>query len=151
MGELRTRYLNREGGYTRVVRTEPKNTYDQGESAILELVDGPKDSRFMMTAKTVARDRTLGQAHTPVTRMNISKVTKFRGVEEFEKMVQKFLTLDFEGSVQEPAEPEVLSQAELEGAKMAEREGAAASEIAAKFPPSAVKDEAKPKDARSNQ
>ncbi|KAF5230382.1 hypothetical protein FANTH_13871, partial [Fusarium anthophilum] len=86
LGELRNRYLTREGGYTRVVRTESKNTYDQGESAILEFVDGPKDSRFMMTAKTVARDRMLGQEHTPVTRTNIKKVTQFRGEVPFEEM-----------------------------------------------------------------
>ncbi|KPM36667.1 hypothetical protein AK830_g9900 [Neonectria ditissima] len=95
-GELRQRYLPREGGYTRVVRTESKNTYDQGESAILELVDGPKDSRFMMTAKTVARDRMLGHDHTPVTRINIKKVTQFRGQEPFEAMVQKFISLHAE-------------------------------------------------------
>ncbi|GJN70842.1 hypothetical protein PLIIFM63780_002565 [Purpureocillium lilacinum] len=93
-GELRSRYLPREGGYTRVTRTEPKNTYDQGESAILELVDGPKDSRFMMTAKTVARDRMLGRQATPLTRQNIKKVTQFRGEEDLENMVQRFMALE---------------------------------------------------------
>ncbi|KFG88079.1 50S ribosomal protein L17 [Metarhizium anisopliae] len=92
-GELRNRYLTREGGYTRVVRTEPKNTYDQGESSILEFVDGPKDSRFMMTAKTIARDRFLGRESTPVTAQNIKKVTQFRGEKDLEDMVQRFLAL----------------------------------------------------------
>ncbi|KAK9445639.1 Ribosomal protein L17 [Metarhizium brunneum] len=92
-GELRNRYLTREGGYTRVVRTEPKNTYDQGESSILEFVDGPKDSRFMMTAKTIARDRLLGRESTPVTAQNIKKVTQFRGEKDLEAMVQRFLAL----------------------------------------------------------
>ncbi|EXV02180.1 ribosomal protein L17 [Metarhizium robertsii] len=92
-GELRNRYLTREGGYTRVVRTEPKNTYDQGESSILEFVDGPKDSRFMMTAKTIARDRLLGRESTPVTAQNIKKVTQFRGEKDLEDMVQRFLAL----------------------------------------------------------
>ncbi|EFY90126.1 putative ribosomal protein YmL8 [Metarhizium acridum CQMa 102] len=92
-GEIRNRYLTREGGYTRVVRTEPKNTYDQGESSILEFVDGPKDSRFMMTAKTIARDRLLGQESTPVTAQNIKKVTQFRGEKDLEDMVQRFLAL----------------------------------------------------------
>ncbi|KAI9878758.1 MAG: hypothetical protein M1823_006916, partial [Watsoniomyces obsoletus] len=41
-GELRERYASRQGGYTRVLRTEPKKR-DQAESAVLELVDGPKD------------------------------------------------------------------------------------------------------------
>lgn len=90
-GELRQRYQDREGGYTRVVRTEPRDTYDQAETSILELVDGPKDSRFMMTAKTVARDRMLGREATDVTQMNVKKVTRFRGEEAFEAMVQRFM------------------------------------------------------------
>ncbi|KAK7413516.1 54S ribosomal protein L8, mitochondrial [Neonectria punicea] len=120
-GELRDRYLPREGGYTRVVRTESKNTYDQGESAILEFVDGPKDSRFMMTAKTVARDRMLGHDHTAVTRINIKKVTQFRGKEPFEAMVQKFIGLhaEKEGNA---AALEDDTPAEREAEKMAAAE-----------------------------
>ena len=57
-GPIRKRYLNRPGGYTRVLRIEsPKE--DQADAAILELVDGPKDLRFRLTAKTVARQREL--------------------------------------------------------------------------------------------
>ncbi|KAK3985006.1 ribosomal protein L17 [Cladorrhinum sp. PSN332] len=90
-GEIRERYANRPGGYTRVLRTEPKDKYDQAPSAILELVDGPKDMRFAMTAATVARDRKLGKRHTDWTVKNIAKVTQFReeGRDEFEKMVEK--------------------------------------------------------------
>ncbi|OAQ61980.1 ribosomal protein YmL8 [Pochonia chlamydosporia 170] len=93
-GELRNRYITREGGYTRVVRTEPKNTYDQGESAILEFVDGPKDSRFMMTAKAIARDRLLGRQSTPLTLQNTKKVTQFRGAQDLEDLVQRFVALE---------------------------------------------------------
>ncbi|KAL2148706.1 hypothetical protein VTH82DRAFT_1853 [Thermothelomyces myriococcoides] len=90
-GEIRERYLNRPGGYTRVLRTEPKDKYDQAPSAILELVDGPKDMRFAMTAAAVARDRALGRPHTELTEKNIAKVTRYRrgGREEFEEMVNK--------------------------------------------------------------
>ncbi|OAA60719.1 50S ribosomal protein L17 [Cordyceps fumosorosea ARSEF 2679] len=94
LGPLKERYMNREGGYTRVVRTEPMNTYDQAESAILEFVDGPRDSRFMLTAKTVARDRMLGQAHRDLTLENIDKVTKHRGEAEFEAMVKRYMVKD---------------------------------------------------------
>lgn len=142
MGELRNRYLTREGGYTRVVRTESKNTYDQGESAILELVDGPKDSRFMMTAKTVARDRMLGQEHTPVTRTNIKKVTQFRGKEPFEEMVQKFLLLKVEEN-DAPSEGKPLrdesSLAEVEAEKSADKNAEKAREMAAGIVPESVK------------
>jgi hypothetical protein len=94
-GEIRERYLNRPGGYTRVLRTEPKDKYDQAPSAILELVDGPKDMRFAMTAAAVARDRVLGKGHTDLTRKNIAKVTRYRkeGRDEFEEMVDKIQTL----------------------------------------------------------
>jgi hypothetical protein len=144
MGELRNRYLTREGGYTRVVRTESKNTYDQGESAILEFVDGPKDSRFMMTAKTVARDRMLGQEHTPVTRTNIKKVTQFRGQQPFEDMVQKFLLLKVEGdnvaSDASDAKPrDESSLAEVEAEKTADKNAEKAREMAAGIVPESVK------------
>lgn len=88
-GELRNRYKDREGGYTRVTRTEPANIYDQAEYAILEFVDGPRDSRFMMTAMTVARDRARGIESNEITKRNIEKVTRYRGKEEFERMVRR--------------------------------------------------------------
>jgi hypothetical protein len=121
-GELRNRYLTREGGYTRVVRTEPKNVYDQGESAILEFVDGPKDSRFMMTAKTVARDRMLGRERTPITDRSVQKLTRFRGEGPFETMVQRFMRLSTGGSA--PAQES--SNAEAEAAELAGEESVAA-------------------------
>src|SRR3569833_2556316 len=75
-GPLKERYAVRPSGYTRVLRTEPKD-HDQAPSAILELVDGPRDMRFAMTAATVARDRMLGQPHTELTRRNMSMLTEF--------------------------------------------------------------------------
>ncbi|KAF9882368.1 ribosomal protein L17 [Colletotrichum karsti] len=91
-GELRERYAERPGGYTRVLRTEPRSTYDQAPSAILELVDGPRDMRFAMTAKSVAHDRQKGHKSTDLTRKNMEKVTRYRkdGKDEFEHMVAKF-------------------------------------------------------------
>lgn len=100
-GELKQRFMNREGGYTRVVLTEPKNGLDQAESAILEYVDGPKDTRFMMAAKTVARDRLLGRPTTFVTTTNIKKATQFRGEKPFEEMVRRFMKM----STNEPDRP----------------------------------------------
>jgi large subunit ribosomal protein L17 len=90
-GELKQRYATRPGGYTRVLHTEPKDEYDQGKSAILELVDGPKDMRFAMTAAAVARDRALGRSHSALTKKNMEKVTRFRerGAEQFANMVIK--------------------------------------------------------------
>jgi large subunit ribosomal protein L17 len=121
-GELRQRYLNREGGYTRVVRTEPRSTYDQAETSILELVDGPKDTRFMMTAKTVARDRLFGRQTTPVTQVNIKKVTQFRGEGPFEDMVRRFMMLSTQEADDIPATPRKAAPVNTESSRAAEVE-----------------------------
>jgi len=76
-GPLRERYASRPGGYTRVLRVEPKED-DQAPSAILELVDGPKDMRFMMTARTLARLKKEDKEINEITQKNIEKVTRFR-------------------------------------------------------------------------
>jgi len=97
--ELRERYQNREGGYTRVTRTDNINSYDQAEYAVLEFVDGPRDSRFMMTAMAVARDRVQGRESNELTKQNVNKVTRFRGgaqepgsgMQEFEDMVARLM------------------------------------------------------------
>ena len=86
--ELRTRYLSRPGGYTRVLRIEPLKE-DQAPSAILELVDGPRDMRFAMTAKTLVKERAAEGGIRERTAKNIAKVTRYRenGEEELEKAV----------------------------------------------------------------
>ncbi|KAL9131773.1 MAG: hypothetical protein Q9217_000378 [Psora testacea] len=121
-GELRTRYADRPGGYTRVLRIEPENHHhDQAASAILELVDGPRDMRFAMTAKTLVRERAAivdadaasaagagagagkddgyhgaGRGIRDITARNVVKVTRFRrnGEEELEKEVKRLEALD---------------------------------------------------------
>ncbi|KAL3448806.1 ribosomal protein L17 [Aspergillus insuetus] len=90
-GPLRERYAERPGGYTRVLRVEPKKD-DQAASAILELVDGPKDMRFALTARTVARRREQGlETLNDMTLTNVKKVTQFRkdGVEALEREISK--------------------------------------------------------------
>lgn len=77
-GPLRERYANRPGGYTRVLRVEPKKD-DQAPSAILELVDGPKDMKFAMTARTLARKQARGiVGRTELDDWNYKKATQFR-------------------------------------------------------------------------
>lgn len=92
-----------------MLRIEPLNEHDdQAPSAILQLVDGPKDMRFAMTARTIVRERALADEQPPsrntssssgdrllhpardataaaahggirdYTAMNIRKVTRFR-------------------------------------------------------------------------
>ena len=86
-GQFRARYASRPGGYTRVLRIEPMKE-DQAESAILELVDGPRDLRFAMTAKTLAR-LPKNQQLNEKTAENVKKVTAFRrnGMRHLQNMV----------------------------------------------------------------
>jgi large subunit ribosomal protein L17 len=95
-GPLRERYANRPGGYTRVLRVEPKKD-DQAPSAILELVDGPKDMRFMLTARTLARLQKEDKEINDLTAKNITKVTRFRegGEAALEEMVKRMSKLEF--------------------------------------------------------
>jgi large subunit ribosomal protein L17 len=69
---------------------------DQAPSAILELVDGPKDMRFAMTARTIARERADGVEPSKMTERNIEKVTTFRkgGEQALEIMVEKLSKLE---------------------------------------------------------
>jgi len=75
-----------------VLRTEPKDKSDQAPSAILELVDGPKDTKFMMTAMTIAKCRREGKMLSQLTVGNIRKVTRFRkdGEEELNALAERF-------------------------------------------------------------
>lgn len=88
-GPLRERYADRPGGYTRVLLIEPLKS-DQAPSAILELVDGPKDMRFAMTARTIATTRKAGRPLSEMTERNIEKVTRYRknGERELQDMVK---------------------------------------------------------------
>lgn len=97
-GPIRERYQNRPGGYTRVLRIEPIKE-DQAPSAILELVDGPKDMRFALTARTIAAVREKRQQINDMTAANIQKVTRYRpnGEQDLEDMVDKFAALSAEG------------------------------------------------------
>lgn len=61
-----------------MLRVEPKKD-DQAPSAILELVDGPRDMRFAMAARSLARQRTSKtDLSAEIAALNIRKVTRFR-------------------------------------------------------------------------
>lgn len=88
---LRERYANRSGGYTRLLQCEPLKP-DAAPSAILSLVDGPRDIRFAMTARTIARERNDGLSSlSEMTAVNMRKVTRYRedGDEALEYEVRK--------------------------------------------------------------
>ena len=78
-----------------MLRMEPMKE-DQAPSAILELVDGPKDMRFAMTARTVARLEEEGKELNEMTQRNVEKVTQFRkgGDEALKNLVEQMKELD---------------------------------------------------------
>ncbi|ETI23600.1 ribosomal protein L17 [Cladophialophora carrionii CBS 160.54] len=89
-GELRERYADRPGGYTRVLRQEAIRD-DAGPSAILSLVDGPRDMRFSMTAKAIVRQRKENLDLNEMMLANMRKVTRFRinGEQALDEEVQR--------------------------------------------------------------
>ncbi|CAL8581900.1 54S ribosomal protein L8, mitochondrial [Xanthoria parietina] len=117
---IRARYLNRPGGYTRVLRIEPLNKHhDQAPSAILELVDGPKDMRFHMTAKTLVRERASEGGVRELTARNVQKVTRYRenGMDELEEEVRRMEKIAGDEEVREKAKWKV-DERPREGWKM---------------------------------
>ena len=82
-GTLAIRYKERPGGYTRILQCEPLKD-DQAKSAVLSLVDGPKDMRFNMTARALIRQTKEKLPMNAITATNVRKVTRFRkdGVNE---------------------------------------------------------------------
>ncbi|ODQ53011.1 ribosomal protein L17 [Saitoella complicata NRRL Y-17804] len=89
---LAQRYKERPGGYTRVLRADPR-VGDKAQMAVLEFVDGARDTRFAMTARTLAHDEMYDKPQTPITLRNIVKVTRYRGetgTAELKDFAQKF-------------------------------------------------------------
>ncbi len=88
--DLRTRFAKREGGFTRVLRLEPR-LGDRAEQSIVELVDGPKEMKLWMTARVVARLQLQNLPVDDLTQHNVNKLIQFRagGQEEFDALVER--------------------------------------------------------------
>lgn len=73
------------------MRQEPTKD-DNAPSAILCLVDGPRDVRFDMTVRALAREQELEMPMRELTAVNVRKVTRFRedGIDVLEKAVKRF-------------------------------------------------------------
>ena len=78
---MRERYAQRNGGYTRVLKVPPR-VGDRAPQAILELVNGQRDMRFSMTARSVAQKELQGKSSRKdfpyYTLENMRKVIMFR-------------------------------------------------------------------------
>lgn len=109
-----------------MLRVEPKKE-DQAPSAILEMVDSPRDMRFLLTARTLAHRRKNNIPMNYTTAQNVKKVVAFRkdGVAELRQLVGKFETMKpYEGEVEKIKvypDPMAPSPRQLAGKKVAER------------------------------
>ncbi|CAI4043692.1 mitochondrial 54S ribosomal protein bL17m SKDI_10G1500 [Saccharomyces kudriavzevii IFO 1802] len=85
--EIAPRYLERPGGYTRVLRLEPRAN-DSAPQSILELVDSPVMSeshtvnrgnlKMWLLVKSVINDDANQLPHNPLTLQNLHKLAKFK-------------------------------------------------------------------------
>jgi hypothetical protein len=100
---------------------EPKKE-DQAPSAILEMVDSPRDMRFMLTARTLAYRRSHRLPMNETTAANVKKVTAFRdnGVAELRKLVATFEGMKpFEGDISKlPVYPDPMLRPPKERARL---------------------------------
>ncbi|KAH3686718.1 hypothetical protein WICPIJ_002298 [Wickerhamomyces pijperi] len=99
-GELKDRYANRVGGFTRVLRLEPR-IGDNAPQSIVELVDGGREMKFWLTARIVARLEQQGLEVDDLTKFNVEQLTKLRanGPEEFRTLVER-MKLEFYQNVE---------------------------------------------------
>jgi large subunit ribosomal protein L17 len=69
-------------------------------------VDGPKDMRFAMTARTVARLEKNGKELNELTMKNVAKVTRYRdgGEAALREIVDKVSTLEIDTKLREEGE-----------------------------------------------
>ncbi|CCF57408.1 hypothetical protein KAFR_0C04170 [Kazachstania africana CBS 2517] len=87
------KYISRQGGYTRVIRLEPRLT-DKACESILELVDTPildKDGnlnkgnlKFWLLIKNVINDESQSKPYNDITIHNLQKMAKFKDRKQFE-------------------------------------------------------------------
>ncbi|KTA98104.1 54S ribosomal protein L8, mitochondrial [Nakaseomyces glabratus] len=92
-GEIAPRYVERPGGYTRVMKLEPR-LGDRARQSVLELVDTPVvtagdvahpqpsiqrgNMKLWLLARATLTDESLARAHNPQTLLNLKKMLKFR-------------------------------------------------------------------------
>lgn len=75
---LAKRYPNRQHGFTRIIKLEPRLGEDKAPMSVLELVDSEFEIKFWFNAKIVARLELQGLAVDDITALNVKKLVQFR-------------------------------------------------------------------------
>lgn len=99
-GEFAERYKNFSGGFTRVLKLEPR-LGDNAPLSIVELIGGKRDMRRALTARIVARHEQQSLPIHPLTQKEIDAISRRGGPEaekEFRELVEKMKTKFYSNS-----------------------------------------------------
>ncbi|CCG24874.1 Mrpl8 mitochondrial 60S ribosomal protein subunit [Candida orthopsilosis Co 90-125] len=76
--ELTNRYKNRDHGFTRIIKLEPRLGEDKAPMCVLELVDSKYEIKLWFTAKAVAKLELQNIPLDDITELNVKKLTSSR-------------------------------------------------------------------------
>lgn len=76
--ELTNRYKNRDHGFTRIIKLEPRLGEDKAPMCVLELVDSKYEIKLWFTAKAVAKLELQNIPLDDITELNVKKLTSGR-------------------------------------------------------------------------
>lgn len=76
--ELTNRYKNRDHGFTRIIKLEPRLGEDKAPMCVLELVDSKYEIKLWFTAKAVAKLELQNIPLDDITELNVKKLTRGR-------------------------------------------------------------------------
>ncbi|KAI5952093.1 hypothetical protein KGF57_004222 [Candida theae] len=101
--ELTQRYANRDHGFTRIIKLEPRLGEDKAPMCVLELVDSKYEIKLWFTAKAVAKLELQNIPLDDITELNVKKLTSGRpdGEQVFRNAVETCKKEFFKNGIEE--------------------------------------------------